>query len=319
MGFGALARMQRAGLLSGCQLKSSDFVQAGQQFTCEPCIKATQIRASHPPSSSAAPGVLHRIHMDVMGPMRVSARGGFKYVVTLLDEYSAFSLIELVASKGDAAQFVKRGIAFSEVQTERQCERVRSDRGVEFVNRDMHSWYADKGIQVEPTAPNTPEQNGRAERLNRTLMEKVRKMLRGAHLGDWYWGFALQYANDIRNWTLCSGKAITPHEAIFGEVPDLEACKVFGSVAWVHVPSQLRTKLEDRSRKGIFLGPEPPMGSKSYRVLIDNRDVVTSSVVFGETEPARAPVPAVSPGVQVNAETFLRPVDDVQDAAPQIA
>jgi hypothetical protein len=136
----------------------------------------------------------------------------------------------------------------------------------------------------ETTAPYTPEQNGKAERLNRTLMERVRAMLQDTKLPNSLWAEAVTTANYIRNRSPVNGATKTPLELFFGKKPDISQMRTFGAKAYVHIPKALRQKLDPVSRKGIFVGYAAD--SKAYRVLMDdtNKIEVSRNVSFDESK-----------------------------------
>ncbi len=137
-----------------------------------------------------------------------------------------------------------------------------------------------KGVVHNITAPYTPEQNGVAERFNRTLMERVRAMLLDAKLGSEHWADAARTDTHVKNRSPSSHSSQTSWELFFGSKPDVSGMRVFGSKAYVHVPKQLRRKLDPLSTAGIFIGYEP--NSKAYRVLMDSGKVQISRDVSSQ-------------------------------------
>ncbi|KAL0024617.1 hypothetical protein WJX77_003523 [Trebouxia sp. C0004] len=98
-------------------------------------------------------------------------------------------------------------------------------------------------------------------------MERVRAMLFDAKLGYEHWAAAASTATYVKNRSPSSHSSHTPWEPFFGRKPDVSGMRVFGSKAYVHVPKQLRRKLDSLSTTGTFIGYEP--NSKAYRVLMD--------------------------------------------------
>ena len=138
---------------------------------------------------------------------------------------------------------------------------MRSDNGTEYVNGTLERFFKKNGIVHETTAPYTPQQNGKAERLNRTLVEKVRAMLYDAKLPKKFWAEAIVTANYTRVRSPTSGSTITPYEAFHGAKPDVSNLRVFGATAYAHTPKEKRRKLDSKAQKGIFLGYEPQFQS----------------------------------------------------------
>ena len=142
---------------------------------------------------------LELIHMDVCGPMPVSTYGGSKYAATFLDDYTGYGITQLLKTKGDVADLTKSVLTALETATGCKVISVRTDNGSEYINNELDGFLNSKGIVHQTTVPYTPEQNGKAERLNRTLMEKAKSMLADSSLPPEAWGEALNTASYLRN------------------------------------------------------------------------------------------------------------------------
>lgn len=118
----------------------------------------------------------------------------------------------------------------------------------------MLSYLVKHGIQLETTAPFTPEQNGRSERDNRTLVESARSMLHAKKLPTRLWAEAMNTAAYILNRTPTScTKGTTPYEIWTGKKPDLAHTRIFGSEVYAHIPKEQRSKWDKKARKLIFV------------------------------------------------------------------
>ena len=140
-----------------------------------------------------------------------------------------------------------------ENQTGRKIKVLRSDNGTEYRN-DQFSYFCKKeGISRHFTVRDTPQQNGVAERMNRTLLEKVRCMLSNAGLGKQLWAEAVMYASHLINRlpsAALNGK--TPLEVWSGKpANDYDTLRVFGSTAYYHVKE---SKLDPRAKRALFMG-----------------------------------------------------------------
>ena len=113
--------------------------------------------------------------------------------------------------------------------------------------------------------PYTPEQNGVAERLNRTLMEVARSMISHAKLNSRYWGEAVATATYVRNCTVTTATGIIPYERWYNKKPDISNLKVLGCIAYAHIPDALRQKLDMKATKVQFVGYS--MHPRGYRLL----------------------------------------------------
>ena len=96
-----------------------------------------------------------------------------------------------------------------------------------------------KGIHHEFTIPHSPEQNGVAERMNRTLVESARSMIAHAGLSDGYWAEAVATAAYVRNRmpTAAFSGSITPYQQWYGRKPNISHLKVFGCMAYALIPN----------------------------------------------------------------------------------
>ena len=138
---------------------------------------------------------------------------------------------------------------------------------------------------MQTTAPYTPQQNGVSERLNRTLVEMARTMLKHKKLEHSFWAEAITTANYIKN--RCPTKALqdlTPHEVWTGRKPNIDHLRTFGSTAYAHIPKEKRSKLDSKALQGIFLGYSEE--SKAYRIYDKNSGklIVSRDVIFQEQE-----------------------------------
>ncbi|GBP64177.1 Retrovirus-related Pol polyprotein from transposon TNT 1-94 [Eumeta japonica] len=164
-----------------------------------------------------------------------------------------------------------------------------------------HCMEGSHGIIHQTSIPYTPQQNGMAERMNRTLVERARCMLFYANLEKKYWAEALATAAYVVNRSPTKSlQGKTPYEMWKGMKPNLSHMKIFGSEAMVHVPSVKRQKWDKKSVKMILVGYCE--NSKGYRFMdprshkvIKSRDVVFMENVLSNCE---THVPATSSSVQ---------------------
>jgi hypothetical protein len=236
------------------------------------------------------------VHMDLMGPFRVPSTEGATYLLTLLDDHSRFSVVQPLAGKAQVPGAVKGLLTLMETQSGHSLKAVQSDRGLEFCNKDLRAFYASRGVLHRTSAPYTPQQNGAAERLNRTLMERVRAMLISAQLPATLWDEAAETACYLRNLSPAAGKAVTPWEAFHGDKPDVSHLRVWGCAAWVKLLQHHEDgKLGPVSVPCRLVGYEPT--SKAYRLQMDDsrQIVVSREVLFDERPTAAAPAAPQAP------------------------
>jgi transposase InsO family protein len=150
-----------------------------------------------------------------------------------------------------------------ETQTGRRVKTLRSDNGGEYTSDPFFEVCQNEGIKRHFTVLKTPQQNGVAEHMNRTLVERVRCMLSYLGLSKVFWGEALSYARHIVNrLPLAALNGRTPLEVWSGSpANDYDSMRIFGCSAYYHVTE---SKLDLRAKKAIFLGFSG--GVKGYRL-----------------------------------------------------
>ena len=164
---------------------------------------------------------------------------------------------------------------------------MRTDNSGEFCSAEFDRFCKDHGIERHKTTPYTPQQNGVAERMNRTLMERARSMLSGAGLEQKFWAEALAIACYLINRSPTSALVEkTPMEAWSNKKPSLRHLRVFGCEAYAHVPSVKRSKLENKAVKCIFIGYG--VGVKGYKLWdpVAEKVLYSRSVIFCELKPS---------------------------------
>jgi len=284
LGYNSLAKLPN--MVTGINVGAAEFRAMQQAALCPSCALGKQNRLPFPAAASSGSSKeqpLGLVHMDVCGPMPVASLGGSRYVATFLDDYTRLSVIIPVATKSVVQHIVKNVLNELETQSGNPVKAVRTDRGGEYLNAELKTYLQSKGIVHEMTAPYTPEQNGAAERLNRTLVERTRAMLLDADLDEKLWAEAMMTANYIRNRSPTTDKTKTPLEMFYKAKPDVTMMRTFGCRAYVLIPKILRCKLDPVSQPGIFVGYEPH--SKAYRILLEDKHKITVSrdVLFDET------------------------------------
>ena len=254
---------------------------------CEGCLVGKAHRLPFPAQAShRATRPLQLIHSDVCGPIEVN-NNGKRYILTFIDDYSRFVWIVITTDKSGQTILThfRRYKVWAEKYTGFQIKGIRTDGGGEYVNDQMTTYLHTMGIERQTTVAGTPQQNGVAERANRTILEAARSMLHAARLPLDYWVYAVQTAVYLRNRSASrSLNNLTPYEAWRGEKPDLSHLRVFGCRAYMWLDKGKRdSKLHPRAIPVIFVGY--PTEAKAWLVQdpTDNKLHVTRDVQFIES------------------------------------
>ena len=141
---------------------------------CAGCAYGKSKRLPFGTASWRAEEVLGRVHSDLCGPLPTPSTGGARYILTFIDDATRYVVVYFLKQKSETHAKFMAYKTFHEKQTGKSLKILRSDGGGEYVNSDMKTFFEKHGIRHETTTPDTPEQNGVAERYNRTLLESVR-------------------------------------------------------------------------------------------------------------------------------------------------
>lgn len=229
---------------------------------CEPCVFGKMTRKSFETAFERAsqPGEL--IHFDIAGPFEVRSIGHANFLSLFVDDLSGMTFVFPLKHKSEILQAVKHVIAIVK-SSGHQLKRMRSDNALEFRSKAMEDLLLCDGIVHEYSAPYYPEQNGRAERQNRTIIEMLNTLKADAKLPKFLWAELANTAAYIRNFIpLIRLNGKTPFEIWFGRKPNVSHLRVVGSRAFAHAPHRL--KLDNRAEEFVLVGYESK--SHSYRL-----------------------------------------------------
>lgn len=156
-----------------------------------------------------------------------------------------------------------------ENQTGKKIKTLRTDNGDEFCNKRLGKLPHDSGIEHQRTVPFTPEQNGQAERLNRSILEWGRCLLIESNLPNNFWAEEVFTAVYLINLSPCKNLNRTPEEIWSGKKHTIKHIKMFGCKGictriCTHIPKQQHKKLDPKSRPCILIGYS--VLSKAYRL-----------------------------------------------------
>jgi hypothetical protein len=173
-----------------------------------------------------------------MGPISPENSEGETYALCILDDFTEFSAVIMLNTKHDAAKELVTVLKQWEVQIGHKVQYIRTDNGTEF--NGVSKFCRETGAVHKRIAPYAHQQNGKVERLNRTLLERARAMLAGSSLPAEFWGDSLLTSNYVRNLSAVSNRSRTPYQAFYSKVPDVAHLRVFGCKCFVLIPKQKR-------------------------------------------------------------------------------
>ncbi|KAL0454866.1 UNVERIFIED_CONTAM: hypothetical protein Slati_0825800 [Sesamum latifolium] len=266
--------------------------------TCESYLKEKITKKPFVGQSAIANGLLDLVHTDVCGPLSISARGGFSYFITFIDDHSRCGYIYLMRYKSEAFGRFKEYRLDIENQTNRKIKSLRSDRGGEYLSGEFIDYLKQNRIFSQWTPPGTPQLNRMAERRNRTLLDMVRSMMSFTELSPSFWGYALETAAKLLNIAPSKSVPQTPYEIWHGNPASYKYLRVFGypkktAGYYFYDPAEQKIFI---SRNTVFLEKGFSSDNRRDEVLIEE----------SSEEPQHDSTTSFEPTVHTNGVPVLR-------------
>ncbi|KAJ9692948.1 hypothetical protein PVL29_011870 [Vitis rotundifolia] len=257
--------------------------------TCVDCIKGKQTNKSKRGATRSS-AILEIIHTDICS-LDMDSHGQ-KYFISFIDDFSRYMYLYILHNKNEALDAFKVFKAEVEKQCGKQIKIVRLDRGGEYYGRYLEDgqspgpfakFLQEHGIVAQYTMPGSPDQNGVAERRNRTLLDMVRSMLSSSKLPKFLWTEALKTAVYILNRVPTKAIPKTPFELLKGWKPSLWHMRVWGCSSKVRIYNPQEKKLDPRTISGYFIGyAEKSKGYRFYCPSHNTRIVESRNAKFLE-------------------------------------
>ncbi|GJW62700.1 putative ribonuclease H-like domain-containing protein [Tanacetum coccineum] len=280
--FKTMNKLVKGNLVRGLPSKLFEIHQ-----TCVACQKGKQHRASCKSKTvSSISQPLHMLHMDLFGPTFVKSLMKKMYCLVVTDDYSRFSWVFFLATKDETSGILKSFITGVENLIDQRVKVIRCDNGTEFKNKEMNQFCERKGIKREFSVARTPQQNGVAERKNRTLIEAARTMLADSKLPTTFWAEAVNTACYVQNRVLVTKPHNkTPYELFLGRKPALGFMRPFGCPVTILNTIDHLGKFDGKVDEGFFVGYS--INSKAFRVFNKRTRIVEENlhVQFSENTP----------------------------------
>ncbi|GJY73815.1 putative ribonuclease H-like domain-containing protein [Tanacetum coccineum] len=223
--FKTMNKLVKGNLVRGLPSKLFEINQ-----TCVACQKGKQHKASCKTKTvSSISQPLQMLHMDLFGLTFVKSLMKKMYCLVVTDDFSRFSWVFFLATKDETFEILKTFITCIENLIDLKVKVIRCDNRTEFKNRVMNQFCKMKGIKREFSVARTPQQNGVAERKNKTLIEAARTMLADLKLPTTFWAEAVNTTCYVKNSVLViKPQNKTPYELFLGREPALSFMRPFG-------------------------------------------------------------------------------------------
>ena len=289
------------------KMKSSQTVKglhsanlSSRPIPCEVCVSGKQSKHSYTENTEVrTKAPLQIVYSDLYGPLPTPSHSGKRYILTFVDDFSRYTWIYFLTKKSEALSCFQKFVLFVAKQYDYPFKQLFSDNGGEYTSKKFKTFCDSQGIRHLYSAPYASQQNGIAERLNRTMAEKARCMLLEAQLDQRFWAEAFATAIYLKNRssTRSLPACVTPYEILEGKTPTVHHLKVFGCLAYKFVHTRSRNKLDSKSDKLIFLGYEE---TGNYRLWNPATEKISISkdVKFFETHLGVHSFPSLPPDTE---------------------
>nr|GEW65085.1 retrovirus-related Pol polyprotein from transposon TNT 1-94 [Tanacetum cinerariifolium] len=210
-------------------------------------------------------GMLNLLHMDLCGLMRVASINGKKYILVIVDDFSRYTWTLFLSSKDETTEVLKEFLTMIQRNVQPPVITVRTDRGIEFLNKKLNAFFKEEGIEHQTSTARTPKQNGVVERRNRTLVEAARTMLSALQLPLFFWAEAIatvcytQYRSII-----IPTHDKTPYHIINDWKSSIKHLNIFGCICYITRDGENLKKIKEKGDQCILVGYSTQ--SKGYRV-----------------------------------------------------
>lgn len=243
---------------------------------CEACVDGKASSKPHKRREKTTSRVCELMHTDLFGPINPEGMNGERYAQVLVDDYSGAMFISTMSTKDGAGEATKKMVLHAQKLSGKKVGTIRPDNAKELKLGFAKKFLDENGTIIDDIPPYSPECNGRAERANRTILEKARTILSELHMMckfDGYkklWTESVQCVVYVHNRTLTRSshkdvQHMTPYEIMVGKKPNLSNLRIFGTKVKVLKPKKYRkSKVDAKTWNGIHVGYAPGEAYRAY-------------------------------------------------------
>ena len=302
---------------SGTTLGFPSIAFPTEERICPRCAEGKMTRSVFPASDQQSAKPFDKIHMDLKA-MPVQLYHGYNYFLIIFDDATSHGWTINLKLKSDADPAIQQFVAMVKTQFGLSIKEVQIDAGGEFKSQELTMFLRELGINILTSVLHMHQQNGRAERFIRTVMDKAQAMRLDTCFPQNWWEFAVDCATHVYNCTpIQHYNWKTPFENLKRIKPDVTHLRVFRCSAYVFLPEEVRVnKLNPKSELMTFLGY--PQDIKGYLFMRGPNNVLFTAVqaLFDETLFPKCPdmrhprYTPVTPPVDARGEYNIPPEDN---------
>jgi transposase InsO family protein len=249
-----------------------------REKVCEACslskITKSSFKAKHSPASKA----FEEIHLDLIGPISPCSREGHKYILTVVDSHSRYCSAIPIKAKSDMAEVLINTIDLEAKRFGYYPNVIHSDRGTEFINKTLKAFCNQHLIRSRVSDPYTPQQNGLAERHNRTILESLRTIIKDSGLSQRFWSNIIKVSTLTLNQIPAHKSKKSPFEMFKNRSIPIDFFHPIGNrLSYLVEPQKSFSKLMPKGELGTLLGYNEEI--QSYKILTDNGKIIDTKSV----------------------------------------
>ncbi|GKE82728.1 retrovirus-related pol polyprotein from transposon TNT 1-94 [Tanacetum coccineum] len=186
-----------------------------------------------------------------------------------VNDYSRYTWTLFLRSKDETPKVLKDLLTMIQRNLQALVISVRTDRGIEFLNKTLHAFFKEEGIEHQTSTPRTPEQNGVVEKQNHTLVEAARTMLLASKLPLFFWAEAIATACYTQNRSII----IPTHN---DRKPSIKHLHIFGCTCYLTRDGENLDKMKEKRNLCILVGYSTQL--KGYRVYNKRTRLIVESI-----------------------------------------
>ncbi|CAI7779066.1 unnamed protein product [Closterium sp. NIES-54] len=254
--------------------------------TCHLCPEADLPHrpfSSHHNPSAPAYAPLEKVYSDILYN-REPSQVTYNYTITFIDAATRYVWHRNLPSRDMALATFASWLPIAERESGTQLKSFQTDGGGEYTSQRFKQYLAERGIKQLLSLPYAHQQQGVAERMNRTLQNSMRKLLRGMRLPNHQWPAAMDHAVMLHN--LLSSSSLpnnaSPHLLWTGKQGSTKMLRVFGCMVQYRPPEARAGRFSQRARWGLHLGIEKNYNAWRIFDVHTKETVAARDVIFYE-------------------------------------